>query len=273
LYVAADGARASRSGERAIVEEVRRIATQVDWPCELVTLFRDDNLGCKRAVSTAIDWFFEHEPEGVILEDDCLPHPDFFTYCAELLARYRHDERVGFISGTALADLRKQQLIWGPEDYVYSRYFSVRGWASWRRTWKDYDVTIDLWHQRREDVLSLTGNRRLRSIHAKLFDDVSQNRVDTWDYQVAFMMWSSSRLAISPRFNLIENIGFGSDATHTVRRGSEAERRSKAPDDRLCFPLAAPTMLCPNRAFQNFLEGLATRPFVLRALRALFHGV
>lgn len=269
LYVAADGARAHRSGEKATAEEVRRIATAVDWPCQLTTLFRDENLGCKRAVSSAIDWFFAQEPEGVILEDDCLPHPDFFAYCAELLERHRDDDRVGLISGTALADLRSEGLVWDQEDYIFSRYFSVWGWASWRRVWRDYDVTIAAWQQRRADVLGLTANRRLRSNHAKFFDDVSQGRLDTWDYQVAFMMWTTGRLAVSPRFNLVENIGFGVDATHTVRRGGEIEERSKASTARLSFPLTAPSMMCPNRAYQEFLEGLATRPLLLRAIRAL----
>jgi len=269
LYVAADGARPHRSGEQAVVDEVRRIATQIDWPCELVTLFRDTNLGCKRAVSSAIDWFFEQESEGVILEDDCLPHPDFFMYCAELLERYRNDERVGLISGTALANLREEKLCWDNEDYVFSRYFSVWGWASWRRAWTDYDVSIAAWQDRRDDILSQTLNRRLRSAHASYFDGVSRDKIDTWDYQLAFMMWSTGRLAVSPRFNLIENLGFGPAATHTVRRGGEIERRSKMAQARLRFPITAPAMICPNYAFQKFLEGLATQPRILAVLRAL----
>ena len=269
FYVAADGPRKDRAGELAAVEEVRRIATHVDWPCELQTLVRESNLGCKRAVSTAIDWFFANEVEGVILEDDCLPHPDFFAYCAAMLDRYRHDERIGLISGTALMDLRKDGLAWGDEDYIYSRYFSIWGWASWRRVWKDYGANITAWQSRRKDVIHLTANRRLRQRHVALFDGVFQGKIDTWDYQVAFMMWSANRLAVSPRFNLIENLGFGPAATHTVRQGGEIERRSKMASERLHFPLAAPPMLCPNHAFQLLMERLATRPRFVGALQAL----
>ena len=116
LYVAADGPRPNREGEAARCDDVRRIATQVDWPCKVTTLFRDRNLGCRIGVSTAIDWFFEHEEEGIVLEDDCLPSTSFFPYCAELLARYRHDERVMCVSGDNF------QL--GREVTQYSYYFS-----------------------------------------------------------------------------------------------------------------------------------------------------
>ena len=94
LYVAADGPRAGISSETGKCEQTRQIATQVDWDCEVKTLFRSENLGCRVAVSSAIDWFFENEPEGIILEDDCLPHPTFFHFCQELLERYQHDQRI-----------------------------------------------------------------------------------------------------------------------------------------------------------------------------------
>ena len=269
FYVAADGARRHRSGEQAVADEVRGIATRVDWPCELATLFRAENLGCKRAVSQAIDWFFEHEEEGIILEDDCLPHPDFFSYCAELLQRYRNDERIGLISGTALADLRREHLSWDREDYVFSRYFSIWGWATWRRAWADYDVTINAWSERRDDILALTSNRRLRSIQRKLFDNVAAGKIDTWDYQVAISTWLNNRLAISPRFNLIENIGFRADATHTVRRGGEVEERSKMGHDSLAFPLTPPTAVCPNHLFQAQMEKIATRSSLYKIVRRL----
>lgn len=102
LYVAADGPRVDRAGEADRCAEVRRIATAVDWPCELRTLFHTKNLGCRGAVSGAITWFFEHEPEGIVLEDDCLPHPDFFPWCAAMLERYRDERRVMCVTGNEL---------------------------------------------------------------------------------------------------------------------------------------------------------------------------
>lgn len=130
LYVAADGPRKDKAGEAERCKAVQNIVSMVDWPCEINKLIRDENLGCKIAVSGAIDWFFRQEPEGIILEDDCLPHPDFFLYCDELLEKYRDDERVGLISGTALGDIRAKNFISGDEDFIFNRYPSIWGWAS-----------------------------------------------------------------------------------------------------------------------------------------------
>src|SRR5690606_34245197 len=100
VFIAADGPRPHKEGEAERCEECRKIASEVDWPCEVHTLFREENLGCGRAVSGAITWFFEHVEEGIILEDDTLPGPGFFRFCSELLERYRHDTRVMAVSGS-----------------------------------------------------------------------------------------------------------------------------------------------------------------------------
>src|SRR5262249_20722231 len=131
LYVAADGPRDGNADEAKRCAEVRRIATQVDWPCEVQTLFRERNLGCRQAVSSAITWFFEQEQEGIILEDDCLPSPSFFPYCAELLARFRNDERIMCITGCNF----QQDMKGYPYSYYFSKYHHVWGWATWRRAW------------------------------------------------------------------------------------------------------------------------------------------
>lgn len=264
LYVAADGHRANRNGEAGLCEQVRRLVTQVDWPCELKTLFRNENLGCKLAVSSAISWFFENEPEGIILEDDCLPHPDFFQYCDELLERYRHDERIGVVSGTSLVDMRKEGLNWLSEDYAFSRYPSVWGWASWARVWRDYDVAIEAWDERREDVSCQTHNPRLRKINDSLFDRVRAGKIDTWDYQVSFLLWATSRLAIVPRFNLIENIGFGPGATHTTNARDALSACARTQEDRVAFPLVAPQLHVPNRRYQQWVEAFAARPLMAK---------
>jgi hypothetical protein len=268
LYVASDGPRKDRLGEVQTVERVRSLATQVDWPCEVKTLFRDKNLGCKVAVSSAISWFFDQEPEGIVLEDDCLPGPDFFQYCVELLGRYREDERVGLICGTSLCDIRAQSICWGGEDYLYTRYPSVWGWASWRRVWKHYDVTMASWAARREDVSALTHNSKLNAINASLFDRVSAGKIDTWDYQVSYLLWTTNRLAVAPRFNLIENIGFGVDATHTKTAGIVAERATLG-QQRLTWPLLAPPTILPNIFYQHYLERFATRSFLARIFERL----
>ena len=140
LYIAADGARASRVGEAAQVQAVRDYVTShVDWECEVKTLFREQNLGCKYAVSSAIAWFFENEEMGIILEDDCLPDPTFFNFCQELLARYRHDQRIGVISGDNFQFGHRRN----DDSYYFSKYVHIWGWATWRDRWvNSYDVTI-----------------------------------------------------------------------------------------------------------------------------------
>ena len=125
LYIAADGPRLEREGERASCEEVRKIALEVDWECDVNTLFRVENLGCKRGPSEGISWFFEHEDEGIILEDDCLPDQSFFSFCEELLERYRNDTRIMAISGNNFQHGRKRT----EYSYYFSRYFHGWGWT------------------------------------------------------------------------------------------------------------------------------------------------
>lgn len=259
LYIAADGARRDKSGEAEKVHEVRQVVTQVDWTCDVFTLYRDENLGCKRAVSSAINWFFECEESGIILEDDCLPHDDYFMYCGQLLERYRYDERIGVICGTALCDLRESKLTWNDEDYIYTRYPSVWGWATWRRVWKEYDVKISNWPTQQRDISALTHNKKLARINSNLFDRVYANEIDTWDYQVSYLLWTTSRLAIVPRFNLVENVGFGPEATHTTNADHPIAAKAIMHNDRLAGKLRSPHLMLPNHSYQQYIENFATR--------------
>ena len=197
----------------------------------------------------------------------------FFSYCGILLERYRDDDRIGFISGTSLCDIRSQGFAWAEEDYVYSRYPSVWGWASWRRVWNDYDASISDWKDRRDDITALTHHPKLSLINASLFDRVFEGKIDTWDYQVSFMLWITSRLAIVPRFNLVENIGFGPEATHTKIAKHSLSNLSKMHSSRLVTQLQAPTCMIPNYAYQRYIETLATRPFWNRLLEKIRHHV
>lgn len=273
LYIAADGPRTDRPNEAEQCRKVRTLVAQVDWPCQVETLFHDENLGCKEAVSLAITWFFKSEPEGLVLEDDCLPSPDFFVFCDELLERYRHDERVGMICGTSLFDLRKEGVVQKQEDYIFSRYFSVWGWASWARVWKDYDVNISAWTDHRRDISHLTSHSRLRKINECLFDSVQSGKIDTWDYQLSFLHWATQRVAIVPTFNLVENIGFGPDATHTKNSLDLLSKRSRGHSDRLEFPLVEPQLMVPNLGYQRLVEEMAAPPLVKKIYRRILSYV
>lgn len=218
LYVVADGPRASREGEAKRVAQVREIATAVDWPCEIKTLFREENLGCKSSVSSGITWFFEHEMEGIILEDDCLPSQSFFGFCELLLQRYRNQDRIMSISGTQIHRAQSE----GPS-YSFSNFAQIWGWATWRRAWAKYDQELEQWERFKAD-----GYQKLplnswsaRYVWTDKFDRIRAGLLDTWDYQWMFTCWMHGGKTILPRVNLVANIGISSQATHTKRMRSK----------------------------------------------------
>ena len=140
LYIAADGARESKDEEEKVNAVRDYVSSNIDWDCEIKTLFNEKNLGCKMAVSGAIDWFFDNEEMGIILEDDCLPSQSFFWFCEEMLAKYKDDMRVWHVAGNNFHFGWKRD-----EDYSYyfgGIYGSIWGWASWRTRWNHYDVEM-----------------------------------------------------------------------------------------------------------------------------------
>ncbi len=213
LYIAADGPRPSSESDLQKCQTCKEIVEDISWPCEVRTLFREKNLGCKKAVSGAIDWFFEDVEEGIILEDDCLPSTSFFLFCKTLLSLYSNDERIMQISGTNL--LEKWRV--NECDYFFSYFGSVWGWATWRRAWKYYDVNMPLWNnpQVKKAVEYILADKEQFQVRKSKCDAVVNNQVDTWDYQWTFCKLINSGLSINPSLNLVSNIGFDAQATHT----------------------------------------------------------
>jgi hypothetical protein len=218
---------------------VRKIATAVDWPCEVKTLFRDHNLGCKLAVSGAITWFFEHEAQGIILEDDCLPSMDFFRFSEDMLERYSLETRILMISGTNyLSDQIAQP-------YFFSEHFSIWGWATWRRAWKLYDVEIKEWtkSRSRQELKEKFTNPWIRYHFSNTFDLLQGEYIDTWDIQWVFCGIMNRCLCLTSSKNLVTNIGI--NGTHgqcvtdshnlQVERLSSNEYATFWPDIRQCF--------------------------------------
>lgn len=206
LYIAADGAREGKEGEALRCAEVRKIVSEIDWPCEVKTLFREQNLGCGKSVSGAISWFFEQVEYGIILEDDCLPEASFFTFCDNLLPYYKDNEKIMQINGHNF-DFNSAT----PQtSYYFSRYPIIWGWATWRRAWKQYDYLLSDY----ETHKAIVGiNPFWKSVFDRVYADVSA--VNTWDYQWVYTVWKKGGICISPRYTLVQNIGFGEYATHT----------------------------------------------------------
>lgn len=220
LYVAADGARANNGRDVENCKLTRTLVVDgIDWDCEVKTLFRDENLGCGIAVSDAITWFFENVEQGIILEDDCLPHFSFFSYCELLLERYKDDQNIFSISGNNFQNRIKR----GHASYYFSNYSHNWGWASWRRAWNHYDHNLSqLAYFKSNNRISKIDNRTVFSTYwLKNFEDVKKEAfTHIWDSQWMFAMWNAGGMAILPNVNLISNIGFGRNATHTLHKES-----------------------------------------------------
>ncbi len=214
LFVAADGPRKHKEGEDELCLQTRSIIQQVDWDCEVKTLFRDENLGCGRAISSAISWFFEQVEEGIILEDDCLPGNSFFLFCETMLEKFRNDQRIMLISGGNNLET------WKPEqhDYFFSLEGSIWGWATWRRAWTLFDYSIRLWEKTGavDAVRNLASSEKNFKKRVSNYNNVFRGNTSSWDYQWAFCCYINSGLTVIPAKNLVSNIGFNNNATHTI---------------------------------------------------------
>lgn len=272
LLVVGDGPRLNRSGEARRCAAARAVIERVDWDCEVLTNYSEVNLGCKRRVSSGLDWVFNTVEEAIVLEDDCLPHPSFFRYCEELLKKYKNEERIAQISGVNFQFGRRRS----EYSYYFSRYNHIWGWASWRRAWRSYDVKISSWPELRrgEWLETWIGDKRVGEYWRDIFDRVSSGEIDTWDYQWTFACWRRGALTILPEANLISNIGFGSDATHLSSVNEFARMDLRA----LQFPLRHPPCIERNSGADAFTDRrhYGIRPLAYRALAKLWrvaHGL
>jgi len=237
LFIAADGPREGRNDED-LCSEVRSIATKVDWPCEVQTLFRAANLGCGKAVSEAISWFFDHVEQGIILEDDCLPDDSFFKFCDELLDKYATTDKVMAITGTSF--IPNEWKI-NKQSYCFAQG-GIWGWASWRRAWKLYDYNMSDWKDQpnRDKIKKTMQNKNWFAFYFGLFEGTYQKKIDTWDVQWTYCIFNKDGLSINPSVNLVTNIGFGKDATHT---GGADSPFAMMASGKMVFPLKHPKKL------------------------------
>ena len=220
LLVAADGPRVGHPDDQRKIKEVRAIVTDgVDWPCKVITNYSNRNMGCRERPKSGIDWAFSLVEEVIILEDDCLPDLSFFTFCEDMLNRFRNEDRVMHVNGTNYIG----KYLRPDSSYFFSKYVWVWGWATWRRAWKHYDYTMSTWDERLQTLSESFDTRREKAFWMSTFEKARSDwrAVQTWDYSWIYSCWTMGGLTVTTKVNLIENIGFGTDATHTNNLDSD----------------------------------------------------
>lgn len=278
LLVVADGPRPDRENERTLCEQVRQIVTAVDWPCDLRTNFAERNLGCRERVISGLNWAFEQVEQAIILEDDILPDPSFFLFCAEMLERFRGDPRVGMITGFNIAaDQTAADQAPSPYSYHFSELTHIWGWATWREAWKHYDPSMTSWPAVRDAGMlqDVFTERSAERYWTPILEGMYQGRgPNTWDYQWMFTNLTRRSLSVVPRVNLVHNLGFGEDATHVTHPGDAPQVSVKS----LSFPLQHPPAMIAARSVDRLdqrlsdwhVPGLPKR--VVRKLRRVVAG-
>lgn len=234
LLVSGDGPRPGFPGEAERVRQTRALLDRIHWPCERLTLYPETNRGCRQQMADAITWAFEQFERVIIVEDDCLPDTSFFAYCQDLLDRYATDPRVMMISGDNFQPVRH-----APDSYYFSSYAHIWGWATWRRAWQHFDLSMASWSEggRKTQVLNrfCSGPAEI-AWWTDMFNRQRDGKIDTWDYAWAWTCWKQNGLAILPERNLVSNIGFGDSATHTVDPASCLANRPAERLDQLVHP-------------------------------------
>jgi len=258
LLVIADGPNDSRPDDPARTEKCRQIASQVDWPCDVFHNWSNTNLGCRDRMATGLDWAFDQSEQLIILEDDCLPGEGFFPFMCEMLEKYADDDRIDMISG----DNFQPKQVTG-DSYYYSRWSHIWGWASWRRAWQHFDKSIASWPAIRATGLlraCVDGADELQ-YWEHVFDEVHAGRIDTWDFSWMYACWLNGGLTVLPAVNLVTNLGFGGDATHTT---DPASPLANLKTGRLPHPLRH-----PNHRIRNHNADLWTWENIFRPKPAM----
>jgi len=252
LYVAADGPRKNNPTDFEKCTKAREIATNVDWECEVRTLFQENNIGCGPGPVTGISWFFKNEEYGIILEDDCNPSLSFFPFCEELLDKYKCDNRIFHINGNNFG-ANEEKFYTSNYSYHFGTMPQAWGWASWRRAWRNFDWEISNLDevQSNEYLSKVFSNNKHFKRQLQRWKLVERGRIDTWDFQWQFSVISNHGLTIVPKLNLISNIGFGEDATHTHSTNSD---KSSISAKEISFPITHPITVIPDEKLDRWFQ-------------------
>lgn len=272
ILIVADGPRDSHPKDRERCAAVRELLEkEIDWQPKILTNYSPVNLGCRGRVSSGLTWAFEHVEEAIIMEDDCVADPTFFPFCAELLEYYKTDTRLGVISANNF-----QLPGFGCDaSYYFSRFNHCWGWATWARAWRHYDAAMTQWPRlKQEGWLKGLCPHPLQWLYwEQIFDWVYKGEINSWAYVWTFSCWCQNFLSITPKVNLVSNIGTGVDATHTKGKCGLHDRPLSAME----FPLVHPKVVTPNypadQFTQKYAHGLAKARGVKAKLRKFLEPV
>jgi len=251
FFIAADGVRVGNEDDKVLCQKTKDIVKNVDWNCEVKTLFQEKNLGCKNAVSTAINWFFENVEEGIILEDDCLPNPSFFTFCEEMLEKYRNKENIGIISGdNFIQEKILENINPNKDEYYFIRPVYIWGWATWKRAWNKYDIEMKSWPEVREQkkINKIFENKNVADFYNHLFQYAYIGGAKTWDIQWLFSCLMNNLLCIVPPRNLVSNIGIAGVHSKTESPFNNMPTESFSVEN-----LKHPEYISPNIEIENII--------------------
>jgi hypothetical protein len=266
LFIIADGPKSQ--SEEGQCREVRAIVERIDWPCDVSHNMARENLGCRQRLASGLDWVFSQVDEAIILEDDCLPDPSFFRFCETLLQRYRDDDRIMEIAGS------NWQLGQSRTDfsYYFSKHSHTWGWATWKRAWRHYDEKLSLWPTIKgtQDWDQMWDDPREKKYWEWILDRVHEGDIDTWDYQWQFAMWIHKGLSAVSNVNLVSNIGFGREATHT---SSLRHPLAGLPRQSLTEICHSPSVSCHKEADKFLFEEFLWESSWKRLARKAKHGL
>lgn len=265
LYLVSDGPRMGIAEEQEKVNAVRKhLESHIDWECLVYKNFADANMGCGKRMSDGITWAFEKEEKLIILEDDCLVDISFFRYCKELLDLYEHDENIMLIGGYNPLGVVKN---FG--SFLFTPFAEIWGWATWKRVWQQYDYDIVAWKERNiTSYMKKIMNTTMIEYYSNMFDQVYTHELDTWDYQLQYLIFQKEGLSIVPCKNMVKNIGFGVDATHTKDTLEQVCNVAHVMD----FPLHVPKKIESNKQYnRKMLRTLYGKNSLIKIVKRFLH--
>ncbi len=264
LYIASDGPREEVTGENKIVQEVRDyILKNINWKCQIKTLFRGKNLGCKIAVSQAITWFFEHEEMGITLEDDCVPSLSYFSFCNAMLKKYRNNDRIMAITGHNFLKIKNLS-----GSYFFTKYCITLAAAMWRRSWKKVKFNTDNWDELDDKTYHFSNNYFSQKYHDYTFNLIRKNIQDHWDIYARYAWYYNHGLMIVPKHNLIQNIGVVGIHSYKKEAFHNIEAKELDVDN-----IIHPNKVYPNQVYDRKIEKSFARDYIFIAIKNVLKKV